>query len=527
MRPHRNQEGLALVAACLLLALALVTALTGAFARSATGPRRAAVTDLALAQAREGLIAFATARPIDAVTGPGYLPCPDTDDDGWAEPTCGSLAGDTGQWQRLGRLPWKTLGLPDLRDAWGERLWYAVSTRHKGLLNCTVSEACLDMGPDTALGTITVRDAGGHVLHDGTLATAHDAGRGGAAAVVISPGPPLARWAGGGETPVIQSRTCEGGRCNGSGRCLTEPPTATPKCDPRNYLDRAPGPAYTDEDNARFVDRADLAGRALNRDGFVQGPVVDRDGHAWVNDRLVAIGYDDLMPRVMRRVGEEVSRCLAAYARDPRHAGRLPWAAPSCRAADRQADRRQADETGVRFGRVPDTPFLATVDSSGTTMSPWWSEAADCRIADARGFTAGLEGPSWWNAWKRHVFVAAAPAADPSTGPAPSCDRARCLVDVDDGTGGRPRRFVVLVSGPPLAHPEARQSRAPGAETDPRHWLENANALLAGLNPDPEAPGCERSPIPRLPDAGHARYRTARGPDANDLVVAAPAEPGP
>jgi hypothetical protein len=33
-----------------------------------------------------------------------------------------------GQAERLGRLPWKTLGLPDLRDGDGERLWYAVSS---------------------------------------------------------------------------------------------------------------------------------------------------------------------------------------------------------------------------------------------------------------------------------------------------------------------------------------------------------------------------------------------------------------
>ena len=30
-----------------------------------------------------------------------------------------------------GRLPWKTLAIPDLRDGAGERLWYAVSVRFK------------------------------------------------------------------------------------------------------------------------------------------------------------------------------------------------------------------------------------------------------------------------------------------------------------------------------------------------------------------------------------------------------------
>ncbi len=174
LRP--SQRGAALVAIAAILAIAVVTMLTAAIARSATGPRRHAVSDQALATAREALIAHATSRPIDDIVGPGYLPCPDLDDDGWAEPTCGSMTGETGQWQRLGRLPWKTLGLPDLRDAFGERLWYAVSSKHKGLLNCTVSPACLDMSPEAALGTITVRDATGNVIHDGTSASPYEPG---------------------------------------------------------------------------------------------------------------------------------------------------------------------------------------------------------------------------------------------------------------------------------------------------------------------------------------------------------------
>ena len=201
MKPQSPQRGIALLALAVILALVAVTALTAAIARTATGPRRAAASDPALATAREALIAHATSRPLDEIVGPGYLPCPDLDDDGWAESTCGSLTGETGQWQRLGRLPWKTLGLPDLRDAFGERLWYAVSSKHKGLLNCTVSPACLDMGPEAALGTITVRDPAGTVIHDGTSASPYEPGTGGAVAVVFAPGPALARWAGNDAAP--------------------------------------------------------------------------------------------------------------------------------------------------------------------------------------------------------------------------------------------------------------------------------------------------------------------------------------
>jgi len=50
---------------------------------------------------------------------PGELPCPDTNDDGFEEGTCAS--------GRLGRLPWKTLGIAEPKDGYGETLWYAVA----------------------------------------------------------------------------------------------------------------------------------------------------------------------------------------------------------------------------------------------------------------------------------------------------------------------------------------------------------------------------------------------------------------
>ena len=180
MARSARQRGAAFVLAMLLLFAALGVVLAVELAAASTAAQRDRVSDRALAQAREALIAYATDRPINSSVGPGYLPCPDLDDDGWAESTCGSQSGDSGQSERLGRLPWKTLGLPDLRDGYGERLWYAVSSKYKGLLNCAVSRACLDMTPDTALGTITVRDSAGTVLHDGTIAEAYRANEGGA-----------------------------------------------------------------------------------------------------------------------------------------------------------------------------------------------------------------------------------------------------------------------------------------------------------------------------------------------------------
>jgi hypothetical protein len=104
-----------------VLALGAGAVVTVATASSRHGAHAAErVTQEALAAASRALIGRA------AMDGdrPGSLPCPDTDDDGEAD-----------LWDRtgihcpgyVGRLPWKTLGLPPLRDGSGELLWYALS----------------------------------------------------------------------------------------------------------------------------------------------------------------------------------------------------------------------------------------------------------------------------------------------------------------------------------------------------------------------------------------------------------------
>lgn len=125
--------------------------------------------------AREALLGYAvTYRETHPDEGYGYLPCPDLTGNGEAAATCGA-AGTFA----LGLLPYKTLGLPDLRDGHGECLWYAVSGRFKNnpkanLLNWD------------ALGELDISDAGGQQR----LSTSRDA-RGGAIAVVFSPGQSL------------------------------------------------------------------------------------------------------------------------------------------------------------------------------------------------------------------------------------------------------------------------------------------------------------------------------------------------
>ncbi len=526
MRSPASQRGFAALLAALIVVGAAGTLVLARLSIAGSLAERFRASDRALAQAREALVAYAAERPIDARVGPGYLPCPDLDDDGWAEPICGSLDGATGAAQRLGRLPWKTLGLADLRDGFGERLWYAVSSKHKGLLNCAASLACLDMTPDRALGAITVRDATGLAVHDGTSADLDRLERSGAAAVVVAPGPALARLDAGGVPGPLQARGCGPSECDSLGRCVIDPPQRAAKCDPASYLDRAP-PALGGEDNAGFVDRSDPAGRPMNTDGFIQGPIHLPGAGVAVNDRLAVVAYADLMPRVMKRVAIEVSHCLAAYAASPGNGKRYPWPTAACRQAIPGSTLAWADTAGVRFGRVPDTPFTATRAASGDRMAERWPDSAPaCAIAEAGGATAGLSTKSWWSAWKPFVFYALSDEYRPSASQAPpSCSKGPACLEVasDDGAIlARGARFAVLVGGSPLERPGFAQRHDAAALGDARHWLEEPNASLEGSNPVAAAPDCG-SGEPAGCSSSHPCNRVASGPRGrffNDVVVA-------
>ena len=139
------------------------TILVSSFSKATLQIERDKKTAEALAQAKEALIGYAinvqfpnsnscynTFTHINNCPRPGELPCPDTNNDGSAD-SCSN------QSDRLGRLPWKTLGLPDLRDGSGERLWYAVSNNFKNNPrgNCYTAGSSGCLNSDT-MGTISV-----------------------------------------------------------------------------------------------------------------------------------------------------------------------------------------------------------------------------------------------------------------------------------------------------------------------------------------------------------------------------------
>ena len=127
-RKSGTQRGYAMIGIIAAVGIAATTVLVTSLSSTAIQNEQTRKTNASLALAKQGLIGRA------AVGGPGgdhpgSLPCPDTNNDGNAEGTCANVG------QQIGRLPWKTLGLPDLRDADGERLWYAVSPNFRDIVS--------------------------------------------------------------------------------------------------------------------------------------------------------------------------------------------------------------------------------------------------------------------------------------------------------------------------------------------------------------------------------------------------------
>ena len=122
---RRRSAGVILIFMLLMLVLGAVYAIGLGLNTASASMKlsRDQSTGATLKRAKEELIAWAATRAAD---GPGHLPCPDRKQidsafAGYQESTC------VGASARIGRLPFRTLGMPDLRDASGERLWYALS----------------------------------------------------------------------------------------------------------------------------------------------------------------------------------------------------------------------------------------------------------------------------------------------------------------------------------------------------------------------------------------------------------------
>jgi len=153
-RFSQRQGGFAMIALIVLIAIMssylIANALSRTNAEMASSREQRSMN--ALRQAKAALIAYAASEEWQQYRSgptnfqPGALPCPDSDDSGNSAGIC------SGAVNRIGRLPWKTLGIDDLRDASGERLWYALSANFRKLSGTTVINSDTQ-GQLTVIGT--------------------------------------------------------------------------------------------------------------------------------------------------------------------------------------------------------------------------------------------------------------------------------------------------------------------------------------------------------------------------------------
>ncbi|MGA7593827.1 MAG: hypothetical protein WCA64_01415 [Gallionella sp.] len=252
-----RQHGAAMMVMVVILVVGAAAILVGILSSSSLQIERDKTTAEALANARNALIAYA----VSDGNRPGELPCPDVNDDGMLTMNVdyiGSSCTST-----IGRLPWKTLGLPELRDGNGEHLWYAVS--HAFWANGS-----------SAINS----DIQGNLTVSGTSPASS------IIAIVFAPGAALSG----------QSRSA-----SQTASCTTTGTTVANSLCATNYLE---GSNALSTSNTNFQ-------TAVASSTF--------------NDQMIYITHDMLFQPVETRIAREAKNCLDAYAASSN--SKYPWAA--------------------------------------------------------------------------------------------------------------------------------------------------------------------------------------------------------
>ena len=246
----RKQQGAALMLMLVILVLGAATVLVSSLNSSRLKIERDKITADALAQAKEALIGRAVADD----ESPGSLACPDTDDNGSAESPVGQPNGNCPSY--IGRLPWRSLNLPDLRDSSGERLWYVLSQNFRDYVN-------LNPINSNSLGTLNVS---GPTPASNTVA------------LVFAAGPALSNQS---RSSTIQST------CSTTTTTIPESWCAT------NYLEGG--------------------NPALNLQASPNLNYQSATTSSTFNDNLIIIRKRDIIPRIELRVTKELTKAFENY----------------------------------------------------------------------------------------------------------------------------------------------------------------------------------------------------------------------
>lgn len=342
----KPQQGFAALLMIVLVAVGVFGAMA-AWVASEPPPSKQSINHQVLLQAKEALLAYVAlgSDPANMLVQRTRLPCPDRDGDGIADMTpdignCG-LARQTA----LGLLPWKSLGLPPLRDADGECLWYAVSGDFKDASDPTATTA---VNADTD-GMITVSTEAGQSLATKLVA------------VIFAPGAKRS----------VQARS-DPATLRADMPCATPNKVAAADSDGYLELGNALAPASTPID----------AGIVLAPTVFMQSAgTVDKQSR--LNDQLAWITADDYAATATQRNAEVL---LQALIQGSVAAGdRLPFAA---------ATPGAVCEQGRYSGFLPLNCSSTTLDTSGNPLT--------------RTFTLGA-AQAMLDKWPQQAFYAVTP----------------------------------------------------------------------------------------------------------------------
>lgn len=458
---RRTSRGFAFVVLLAFMTVGALYLFVSQLDAAAIERKREAATTLALAQAKEALIAYAVAYPERHPVGsppraayvPGHLPCPDSNgaigNEGNEDPNCGAKGVTV-----VGYLPWKTLGLPPPRDGWGNCLWYAVSGNFK-------ANPKADLLNWDSPGQFQVVGRDGATVLAGANADTRPV------AVVFSPGPALPGQA----------------RANGGGEC---------------------GGDYV---AGHFLDALGAVNNGLPNPTAEGVSTVIAEATAGNNDRLAWITRDDIFVRgiqrrsdlnsALHRLARQVAECVAAYGKS--NVGRrLPWAAPLA-LADHMPNTYESDRFNdsikLLVGRIAfqirdsyvasgsGLPSFAGCTAAGATGCRLYRIDNCPMILDIAGDATATDSPDgWFDKWKDHIYYAVAEDFQPSSSiPAadlcasPTASGRKCL-----HVGGvGPYAAVVMFAG----------GRQPGQtrttldnRNSPANYLEGGNAEAIGNN---------------------------------------------
>jgi len=287
---QRPQQGFVVLLMLVLIAVGVFGAMA-AWVSSDPPPSKQSINRQVLAQAKEALLAYVavSGTPVNMSTVKTRLPCPDRDGDGVADVNkdidgdgkadandCGAL-----RQTMVGLLPWSTLGLPPLRDADGECLWYAVSG---------------DFKDTEAPGTAIVVNAD----NDGVITVTNEAGQNLATqlvAVVFAPGAKLGSQVRTNSTALSTDKPCA-------------TPTGSAAGDVAGYLDSGKIDIRVTPPTITFMQ--------------LTGTV---DKQSVLNDQLAWITTEEYAAIATQRNVEVLKKAVAAAVSASGAGGRMPFAA--------------------------------------------------------------------------------------------------------------------------------------------------------------------------------------------------------